>query len=192
MSYVIQNFQQPVKSLRINVRIKASIILRNFAVIYSLLSDSTKFYNTFALTYVSRRQLMAMASVSFKALARVIFTKINYLRYTPVGLNFPLSARYNTLRNIDNLITRKEKPLNYLSLQARDFRCPYFTGIPIVITPIAKRPFSYTLYKFLRLSLSQWGQWPCQYRTAIHFTNVHSYWYLLTFLNKYYFKLYNI
>ena len=155
MSYVIQNFSYPIKSLRLNVRIKASIILRNFAVVYSLLSNSAKLYNTIALTHAPQRQLMAMSHGSFRALARVLFTKIKYLRYTPIGINFPLSARYNTLRGISSLITRKDKPLSYLPLQARDFTCPYFTGMPIVITPIAKRPYSYTLYKLLRLSLSQ-------------------------------------
>ena len=192
LSYVIQNFSYQTNSLRLNVRIRASIILRNFAVIYTLLLNSTKALSSLSITLSTRRQVYTMINGSFKALTRVVFPKVKYLKYVPIGLNFPLSARYTTLSSIDNMITREKAPRLFPLLQSREYLCPYFTGIPLIITPVANRPYSLALYKFLRLSLNNWIQWPRQYRIYSHYTNLNTYWYLLRFLNKYYFKIYNI
>lgn len=192
LSYLIQNFYYPTSSLRINLRVKSALLARNFLVIYTLFSNSSKLFNTLATSHVSSRYLLKIANIGFRAFVRVLFPKVTLLRYTPIGINFPLSARYRALLNIDYLMQDHGKPQQSLQLTNRFLTNPYFNGIPIAITPIAKKPFAYTFYKMLRMSLNVWFSWPKQFKLLAHYTSINSQWNFLRFLNKYYFKIYNV
>ena len=192
MSYLIQNFYHQNSSLRMTIRIRSAILARNFHVIYLLLSNSSKLFNTLSQSYSSSRHILKIANLSFRAVAKVLFTKIKFIRYTPVGVNFPLTARYRALMGLDHLLSNNGTPLQLLKLSDRLITNPYFTGTPIVITPVSKKPFVYTFYKFMRMSLNMWFYWPKKYNITTHYTNVVSGVILLRFLNSYYFKVYNI
>jgi hypothetical protein len=154
LSYLIQNFYYPTPSLRINLRGKSALLARNFLIIYTLFSNSSKLFNILAVSHDSSKYLLKIANISFKAFVKVLFPKVKLLLYTPIGINFPLSARYRALLNINYLTQDCGKPQQFLKLTDRFLTNPYFNGIPVAITPIAKKPFAYTFYKMLRMSLS--------------------------------------
>lgn len=192
MSYLIQNFYYPTHTVRATHRSRSVIIARNFGLIYSLFSKSTKAFNILATTYKPTKYIYAFSLTQFNAIAKVVFSKISNLKYTPAGTNFPLSAQYRAISNINNLLTRT-KPISIcLGLSDNYFKMPYYEGYRIAITPISKKPMTYAVYKFLRLNLSMWSYWPRKYKVTANLTNLHSCWYLLTFLNKDFFKVYNI
>lgn len=192
MSYVIQNFYYPTNSLRSTIRSRAAIIVRNFGLIYALFSNSTRAFNIMATTGKSPRYPHLLVDYYFNAFAKAVFKKASLLSYTPIGVNFPLSAQYNALYGINKLIDRNEPAKTYLSIPNRYFKMPYYEGYRVAITPISKKPLSYAVYKFLRITLLMWAYWPKRYKITANFTLLHSSWHLLKFLNKYFFKVYNI
>lgn len=193
MSYLIQNFTYTNHFIRSNLRVRTSILARNFLLIFVLFSNSSKLFNMNAQTYVHARQVLKIWNISFKALAKVLFPKLKFLRYTPIGINFPRSAHYRTLKSLNDLLHHEVKsPTLMLPLSTHAVTYPYYTGSPIAITPIAKKPFSYAMYKFLRMSLNLWFSWPKQYKLSLHYTSLNNQWLFLRFLNKYYFKVYNV
>lgn len=195
MSYLIQNLSYFQPTLRLNVRIKSAIIARNVYVIYNLLNNSAKILNTLAVTsYHAKlpKDAFMLINPVFSALMRVLFPKIKYLRYTPIGINFPQAARYKTLWELNMMLFEEAKFTPILLDYNRFSLNPYFIGSPISITPVAKKPYSETLFKVTRMVLGLWFSWPRSYRLTTHYTNIYSQWYLLRFLNKYYFKLYHI
>jgi len=156
LSYVIQNFYYPTHSLRSTVRSRTVVIARNFHLIYSLFAKSSKAYNILANTNSITRLAYSVGDSRLNAIARAVFSKVKFLKYSPIGVNFPMSAHYRTLFNINALLEKKRDPMPCLSLSSNAFDYPYYEGSQIVITPIAKKPMSYALYKFLRCSLSLW------------------------------------
>ena len=192
MSYVIQNFYYPTNSLRSTTSSRAAIIVRNFGLIHALFSNSTKVFNMLATTGKSPRFSHLVTDLYFNAFAKAVFRKPSFMKYTPIGTNFPLSAQYNALYGINNLLSTKKSIKIFLPLPNNYFKMPYFEGYRVAITPISKKPLSYAVYKFLRLTLSMWIYWPKKYKITANFTLIHSSWHLLKFLNKYFFKVYNI
>jgi hypothetical protein len=154
LSYIIQNFYYPTHSVRVNLRVRSALLARNFLVIYTLFSSSSRLFSTLAITHPSYQYTLSILNMSFRAFVKVLFPKVTLLRYSPIGINFPLSARYIALLNLDYLLHGHGKPRQVLRLTGRFLTNPYFNGIPIAITPVAKKPFAYTFYKMFRTSLS--------------------------------------
>lgn len=192
VSYLIQNFYYQNSSLRMTIRVRSAILARNFHVIYILLSNSSKLFNILSQSYPLYRYILKIANLSFREIAKVLFTKVKLMRYTPIGVNFPLSARYQALKGLDLLLNGNDTPTQLLKLSDRSITNPYFMGTPIVITPVSKKPFAYTFYKFMRMTLNMWFYWPKKYSITTHYTDVVSGVTLLRFLNSYYFKVYNV
>ena len=154
MSYVIQNFYYPTHSLRSTVRSRTVIIARNFHLIYSLFANTSKAFNILANTNKTARFVFKISDFRFNAMASVVFSKAKFLKYTPIGVNFPMSAHFRTLYNLNLLLEEKGYPDTCLGLSENAFDYPYYEGTQVVITPIAKKPMSLAMYKFLRSSLS--------------------------------------
>jgi len=192
LSYLIQNFSHPHHSLRMNVRNRSALLARNTSVICFLLSNASRASSLISRTGANLQGLIGLRNEAFKYFSNSLLIKSKYLKYTPIGVNFPVSAYYQTLLQIDQHLDKKSSPSPLLPLTVRSVTYPYFAGLPIAITPISKKPFSYTLYKFLRMSMSVWFYWPRKYGTDIHYTDIQGQWYLLRFLNSYYFRVYNI
>ncbi len=192
MSYIIQNFYYPNNSLRTTIRVRSAFIARNFQIIYALLSNSSKLFNILSQSYSSTRHVLKIANSSFKAIAKVLLPGLKYMRYTPIGLNFPMTAQYRALIGLEDLINGFKTPEKLLELTDRHLVNPYFIVTSIVITPVSKKMFAYAFYKFMRMILSLWFYWPKKYHITTHYTHVNSGLTLVRFLNNYYFKVYNI
>lgn len=193
MSYVIQNFSYTKPSLRSTMRTRAVILARNVPLIYTLLLKSARLMTLNAHSLKNVRFVFSLGNKEFKALSRVLFMKTKLLSYSPIGVNFPLSTHYSTLSNLNKLFSDKPTFENFpLSTYTKSFLYPYFDSPQIAITPFAKKPFWYALYKLLRASLNLWFCWPRHLIFTTHFTSIHSTWLLLKFLNKFFFKVYNL
>lgn len=97
MSYLIQNSLFPSKSMKITLRIRASFLARNVAVIFTLLNVPTK---AFSLSYpLTKHNLhfLLNSSYLFTKFAKILFVTPKTFRYTPLGVNFPTSAQYRAL-----------------------------------------------------------------------------------------------
>ena len=57
------------------------------------------------------------------------------------------------MSQVDNHLDMTARPVSLLPLTPYYITYPYFTGLIIAITPISKKPFSYALYKLLRMSM---------------------------------------
>ena len=192
MSYLIQNFSYRHRSNRGNLRIRSSFLARNFPLIYLLMSNSSAGYNLMAHTFLPNRLMLKIGNVAFNPFTKVLFWKTKNLKYTPIGINFPNSAHYMAISGLDKLLTKTENNLSFPLQRGRHFDYPYFTSSIVALTPISGKTYSYTLYKFLRMNLNLWFYWPRFYKISINHTVVESYWLQLKFLNKYFFKIYNI
>ena len=194
MSYLIHNFTKSTNTNRSTLRVRTAFIARNYQLLFLLLNSHTKTFNLTALTYKSTRDVWKVVNENFRAISRVLFSKSYTLKYTPLGVNFPQSTYYwsvNSLLNLFKLKPRKQA-LSFPTLSSVYYTYPYFKANPIVITPVTKKPFLLTLNKFLRMSLDLWFHWPNVYRIESNFSNVRGGYLLLRFLNKYYFKVYNV
>ena len=194
MSYLIHNFYKPTVTNRSTLRIRTSFIARNYPILFTLLSSHSKAFNLTALTYGKTRDILRVGRENFCALSRVLFSKSYTLKYTPLGINFPQAAYHWTLNNMVQLASPSQmtKPKQFPTLTSTCFTYPYFQYNKIVITPVTKKPFLLTLNKLLRMSLLVWFQWPNVYKIESNFTNITGSYWFLRFLNKYYFKVYNI
>lgn len=174
MNYVIQNFYYPANTIRINTRSKSVLLARNFGLIYVLFSNSTKAY-TLALTSAPfTKYAFLISGSSFDAFAKTLFKRTKLIKYTPVGVNFPISAHYLALYNLNSFLGDDNTLLTSFNATRRAFTYPYFEGSQLVITPVAKSPLSYALYKLLRMNLNLWFYWPKKFAITTHYTPLAS------------------
>jgi len=192
MSYLIQNFDYIYKSNRINLRIRSSFIARNFTLIYLLFSNSSAGYNLIAHNFIDNRLLLKIGNTVFNSFTKILFWKIKNLKYTPIGTNFSVSAHFVGVIGLEQLLSKNTPNLTFPIYSGRRFNYPYFSSNTIALTPVSGKTYFYALYKFLRMNLNLWFNWPRFYRITINHTNIGSYWLSLNFLNKYFFKLYNL
>lgn len=194
LSYLIHNFHKTSPTNRSTLRIRTTFLARNYPVIALFLNSHSKAFNLNASTCNTIRESLLVGRENFRALSRVLFSKSYTLRFTPLGINFPQSAYFWALYHL----IKFSKPLETPSLplfpevDQSYLTYPYFQYNKIAITPVTKKPFLLTLNKFLRMSLSLWFHWPNVYRIDSNFSNVLGPYLFLRFLNKYYFKVYNI
>jgi hypothetical protein len=194
MSYLIQNFSYTHYSLRTNWRVRTAFLARNFATIYALLANLSIPFNLCATTYLLSPHHLKKFAHYFSGLVNTAFLDVKNIKHSPIGVNFPRSAHYQALVRFDRLTTLASSvktPLP-LPLSSRCVTYPYFYGVPIAITPIAKSFLVDLLYRFLRISLSVWFHWPQTYKVSVHYTPISAQLRLLRFLNKYYYKIYHI
>jgi len=175
-----------------NVRNRSALLVRNTPLICLLLSDPSRAVRLISPAGANLRGLTALRNWAFCNIATALIIKPKYLKYTPIGINFPFSAHYETMSQVDNHLDMTARPVSLLPLTPYYITYPYFTGLIIAITPISKKPFSYALYKLLRMSMQLWFQWPRRYAITTHFTYIQSELNLLRFLNIYYFRIYSL
>ena len=193
MSYLIQNSVYPAHSIKISLRVRASFLARNVGVIYTLLSAYTKAFNLPYPVTQHNLHVLVRASYLFSKFAKVLFKPTKFLRYTPVGINFPSSAHYRALANLGSLLAADDKFMPFANPRTDSyFSYPYYARSWVAITPITKKPFSLALHKFLRMNLDMWFYWPRAFKISSNFTDINSSWVFSRFLNKYFFRVYTI
>lgn len=150
----------------------------------------------FAKTWHLSVILSKYNSQEFQRLFHLTFPNPKFLKYTPLGTNFSKSAYFNSLRYSHDLITKTITNTNdgntFLRETQSSLTYPYSSNIVVVFTSISKNYLYDLLYRFLRLSLSVWFQWPRTYKTKVHHTFVTKNFWTIYFLNYYYYKTYNL
>lgn len=192
LSYLIQNFTYPYYTPRVNVRIRSLFLIRNVATLYVLFAAPSKAFSSHAFTRQNVLPLSYLNDAMFGAVSKVVLSKVKKLKHVPIGFNFARTAYFNTLATLDSMLSNTFSTVRLCTGVRSAITYPYSTSLPIVHTPVSKRPFSYTIYKFLHMSLNVWFRWPLHYQLSTHYSNVHKHWMLLKFLNNYYFKVYNL
>ena len=192
MSYLIQNFFSPSHSLKISLRVRTSFVVRNLNVIFNLLSNHTYAFNLPNKSYTYPQQIFFNSIHYFTRVSTVLFPSPKFLKFIPFGINFPKSAQYKALSELNMKYANVPTTYVFPPLTTSAFMYPYFSRPQIVITNISRKPFALALYKFLRLSLNLWFSWPRGYKINSNYTSLAKSWYMLLFLNKYFFKVYSI
>lgn len=154
MNYVIQNFYYPTSIIRINTRSKTVLLTRNFGLVYVLFSNSAKAYTLNLAANPFIKFAFLISGSNFDAFANTLFKKTKLVKYTPIGVNFPLSAYYVALFNLNSFLGENDYLLPSFIPTKKAFTYPYLEGSQLAITPVAKNPMTYALYKFLRLNLN--------------------------------------
>lgn len=193
MNYVIQNFSPVYSSIRLNLRIRAAWLARNFYVVYTLIMSNYKGFVINPAMGFAAKTLFLLGHGAFRQLSKVLFSNTKRFKYIPIGSNFPVSAQRFAVSSITSLLTvNSSRPRLVLPVTSEAFTNPYFQGSHIAITPVANKPFAAAIFKFLRMSLATWFSWPRAFVLSTHYTHITQAWRLLKFLNKYFFKVYGI
>lgn len=175
MSYLIQNSVYPAHSIKISLRVRGAFLARNAGAIYALLGVATKAFNLPYPITQHNLYLLVNASYFFSKFAKVLFKPTKFLRYTPIGINFPISAHYRALANLDSLLVSDGKFMPVVNpTRGSYFSYPYYSRSQIAITPVTKKPFSLALHKFLRMNLNVWFYWPRAFKVSSNFTDINS------------------
>lgn len=192
LSYIIHNFNTTWISVRINLKIRAGFLARNVFTLYHLLNLSSRGFRLTNDQPIVNSILHTIGNEVFKKLAKVALKRPKFLKYTPVGTNFPKAAQYAALSQLTLMLEKKKVTPQLLPLSSHSWLYPYYHRTSIVITPTANRPHALMLLKLFNMVLAMWSYWPKKYRITAHYSVIRSQWRLLTFLNSYYFKVYNI
>lgn len=192
MSYLIQNFYRYHYSVRMTWRLHTAFLARNFASIYVLLSSSSKAFNLLRTGVSLTRPLSKLGEQSFRRLVVAALPRAKEIKHSPIGINFARSAHYVSLVEMDRMSNPSYKIRTFLPLSTHFITYPYFFGLPIIFTPVAKSQFLEVLYRFLRTSFAVWVRWPGKFKITSHYTNVYTELRLITFLNSYFIKVFNI
>jgi hypothetical protein len=192
MSYLIQNTYSFLPTTKISVRTRSAFISRAFPAVLTCLYMNTEAFTIPTSLTPYQRLVLLNSTHFFTKFYNVLFPNPKLLRFVPFGINFPVSAHYNALSNINSQLSSKSSLTPLLNPTHRSFSYPYFSRPQIVITNVSKSPFSLALQKLLRLSLGVWFVWPRGYKLNMNYTDIGNTWYLLRFLNKYFFKVYSV
>jgi hypothetical protein len=192
MSYIIQNFIRPHYSTRMTHRVQTSTLVRNYALIYLLSFSTAQSFNINANSWRNWQWCLKLHADAFRAFPKAALPKTKLLKYTPIGVNYPKTAYYRTLVNIDQMLDGEHEGSQTLLLTPYYYQNPYFVKTTLAITFISNRTFTYQLYKFLRLVMDLWFYWPRKFKISTNFTWLTIPWYQFRFLNRYYFKIYAV
>ena len=192
MSYLIQNTYSFSTTIKISIRTRSAFISRVYPSVIACLYMNTEGFVLPTSLSPYQRIVLSNSVHFFTKFYNVLFPNPKFLRFIPFGINFPVSAHYTALNNINNQLSNKNnlRLLPYIS--DRSFNYPYFSRPQIAITNVSKAPFSLALQKLLRLSLGLWFVWPRGYKLSMNYADINQTWYLLRFLNKYFFKVYSV
>ena len=156
MSYLIQNVHQSQPSIRVNLRVRTGFVARNAHVIYTLLNSAVtlSLLRDFRNSYILRNLLYFRRL--FSRFTTVVLPLTKFVKYVPMGVNFPSSAQYRAIAIIHNLLRGVKSSTTLSSIPKLRFKYPYFTPHRIALTPVAGLSFFTALYKLLRVTLNLW------------------------------------
>lgn len=157
-----------------------------------LLSSSSRAFNLLSTGVSLTRPLAKISDLSFRRLIVAALPRAKEIRHSPIGINFARSAHYVSLVEMDRMPNPSYRIRTFLPLSTSLLTYPYFFGLPIIFTPVAKSQFLEVLYRFFRTSFTVWARWPGKYRITSHYTNVYPELRFVTFLNSYFIKVFNI
>ena len=192
MSYLIQNTYSYTPTTKISIRTRSAFISRTYPSIMACLYMNTEAFMIPSTLSPYQRLVLLNSTHFFTKFYNTLFPNPKFLRFVPFGLNFPMSSYYSALVNMSNQLTNKSHYPSLRNPTSRSFNYPYFSRPQITITNVSKSPFSLALQKLLRLSLDLWFVWPRGYKLNMNYTDISHSWYLLRFLNKYFFKVYSV
>ncbi len=196
MSYLIQNFRYPLPSLRYNLRLRAALLLRNSFIIISLILYPVKFNKLLGLNSLWLTYRRFIGFYLFAKLSKSALPKVKIFKYTPIGVNFPISAHASALNliysSLHALPPKVAKVKSTHSVVNSYITSPYYYGNQVYLTTLTHKPVKLVMYKFLFTSLNCWFLWSKRYRIPAQCFSVSSSWYLFKFLNVYFFKIYNV
>jgi hypothetical protein len=192
MSYVIQNFRSPSLTLRMSLKLKSLLVLRNAHALYTLFWLFSKPSQLGTINYHSAAILQKLSLMSSKRLPVIVFPRTAMLKRTPIGVNFNSSAFWTALSTILSMFSKREPLLYVHSPIVSTITYPFPKSTSTVVMVPTSKALLTALHKFLLTSLSLWWVWPKNLKPGQLFINLHSYWFLLKFLNKYFYKVYNI
>ena len=192
MSYLIQNFSYLSPSLRMTLRTKSSILVRNYSLINLLAFSTAMGFNVNFNSWAALLIYVKLTKDSFYQFSKVALPKSKLFKYSPIGINYPRVAYYTALTNIDLMLDKEVRNYKFLPLTSNYFLNPYFTKFLVAITPVSDQSANYQFHKFLRLVLYVWFCWPKKFKISTNFTWISDFWFQLRFLNRYYFKVYTV
>lgn len=187
MGYLAQNLIYTNRTLRLNLRIRSTWLLRNYFIIHTLILSSTytKDYMSTTLKYVTF--WLKLSKYLFARFSKITCMSSRYLKQVTFGINFPKTAYHKGCLRIFHLISRisiHQQPwLNTHTL--------YNTPIPIVTTPRVRSLIKCTLYYIFKHWLNTWAPISNSHFLPHSFTCTPLLWQLITFTNVFYFKVYN-
>lgn len=192
MSYLIHNFAYPHYTTRSSLRTRSLLLVRNIAKLYLFLTLPVSVPSLSGLRRLHIPSWTVFYVSKFTGLAKLTLFKVRHLRYLPIGVNFARSAHYKTTFTLDKTFSTFSTPATTLPFANKAITYPYSLGSYVLITPIANKPFSYTLHLFLKLSIRLWLCLPSSAKTSVHYSILQNEMLYLPFLNKYFFKIYNV
>jgi hypothetical protein len=192
MSYLIQNFSFNHYVVRASWKVRTLIVARNAFLIHWLLVNLSNPFILTASTWHFSTLYLTMSYHYFVRLFFVLFPTVKEIKHTPLGVNFPRSAYYTALVQVDATLTPFSIISPLLPITDRRILYPYPFGSPLILHASAKNVLFDFIYRFFRLSLTLWAHWPSSYKTWVHHTYLSPRLRTMWFLNRYYYKVYNI
>jgi hypothetical protein len=115
-------------------------------------SYSTRLFNNVPLTYSI--QTFNKFAHFFDNFVSAIFLKPQFLKYVPIGTNFPITSYHRALSDLDLLFDNKVPELRFEINTIYNFKYPYFTRPRIAITSVTQNEYSAAVYKFLHMTVN--------------------------------------
>jgi hypothetical protein len=175
-----------------SLRVRSTFIARNTPVISLFIANSSYAVSLQRLNNFYYTSILTELHKFFNQFIKILYPRTGFLKYVPVGVNFPVSAHYQGLKSLYNVTTGETTLTNLSNIPNQLFKYPYYSRQKVAITPVSKKPFKLTLYKLLRMTFNMWFTWPRSYRILANFTDINSSWFMARFLSKYFFKVYSI
>lgn len=192
MSYLIQNFGYQHYILRVNWKVRALNLIRNYSTIYALLNSHALVLPQNVQTWQFSKLFLTTHNFYFTRFYYALFPKVKEVKHSPIGVNFAKSAQFAALVKLDTLAQLPSSPVLPFRTPLSARLYPYAFGTPLVITPTAKSFYFNLLHRFFHMSLSIWFYVPSSYKFFVHYTYLAPRFRFLTFTNKYYFKVYHV
>lgn len=192
MSYLIHNFAFNHYTLRLSWKARTVVAVRNASLVYFFLTTLTTPFNITASTWHFSQFYLKTYYHYFSRLFYVFFAKVKEIRFIPIGLNFPRSAHYTSLTQLESTLTPLLPVKTLLPLTKHRLLYPYPFGMALVLHWSSKNIFFDLVYRFFRMSLSLWYYWPTRYKTWVHYTYISPRLRTMWFLNRYYYRIYHV
>lgn len=171
------------------------LLLRNVGMLLSLLKLPLHFGKAINPLWVCYKYQQFVGLYLFVKLRKVLIPHIHLFKYAPIGVNYPTSAHFRALACLETPLklkwlwcTQPNDP-NHLSSYLKS---TYMGSSQVYLVTLTHKPVKVTLFKLLLMSMSCWFSWSRKYVLPSQCFTVSAHWYLLTFLNVYFFKIYNI